>query len=402
MKVFEYTATKFDGSTTKGRKEAYDLSDLRTKLRTENLYLKDAKELKIKKKSSFFTLSGKITNEMIVLFMRQLSILINAGVSLTESIKTLYQQETHKLFKNILQEIQTDLMQGVMLSESLGKHPKIFPAYMKNMVYVSELTGEISEILTLLADYYESEHKTRRKAKKAMTYPTFLFIIVIVVFVFLVTFIVPQMEDLFDEFGGELPAITQFVVGISNFFRNNLVAIVFGIAILGFLLFLFLRTKTGKYVKDTIKLKIPVLKSITKDLIVTRFASSLAIMIKSGVSVMESIETASELMDNKYFEKMFVQVVDFVQKGQRIATSIDAIGFFPAMFVEMVAVGEQTGELEVVLKKVGEYYDDKLTGTIEAATAMLEPMLIVFAAVVVGVVIMSIFLPLMKIMEHIG
>lgn len=402
MKVFEYTATKFDGTTTKGKLEAYDVADLRTKLRMENLYLKDARELKIKKKSAFFSVSSRVKNEKIVLFMRQLSILINAGVTLTESIKTLYQQESHKTFKNILQEVQTDLIQGVMLSESLGKHSKVFPAYMKNMIYVSELTGEISEILLLLADYYESQHKTRSKAKKAMTYPTFLFAIIILVFIFLVTFIVPQMEDLFTEFGGELPLITRIVVGISDFFRDNYPVLILGLLVFGLLIFFFLKTKTGKLTKDYLKLHLPILRGINKDLITTRFSSSLAIMIKSGVNVMESIETTSKLMDNLYFEKLFVQVVDFVKKGQRIATSIDTIDFFPAMLVEMVAVGEQTGELEVVLKKVSEYYDDKLTSTIDAATAMLEPMLIVFAAGVVGVVIMSIFLPLMAVMEHIG
>lgn len=402
MKVFEYTATKFDGSTIKGKKEAYDVADLRTKLRIENLYLKDAKELKLKKKSAFFSVSSKIKSDKIVLFMRQLSILINAGVTLTESIKALYQQESHKTFKNILQEVQSDLMQGVMLSESLGKHPKVFPAYMKNMVYVSELTGEMSSILTLLADYYEKEQKTKSKAKKAMTYPAFLFFIVIAVFIFLVTVIIPQMESLFTEFGGELPTITKVIVGISDFFTNNFVGIVFGLFAFGLFLFLFLKTKAGRYTFDMLKLKIPILKSINKDLITTRFSSSLAIMIKSGVNVMESIETACKLMNNVYFEKMFVQVVDFVKKGQRIATSLETINFFPAMFVEMVAVGEQTGELEVVLKKVSEYYDDKLSGTIDAATAMLEPMLIVFAAFVVGAVILAIFIPLMSIMGHIG
>lgn len=402
MKVFEYTATKFDGTTVKGKKDAYDLADLRTKLRMENLYLKEAKELKIKKKSAFFSVSSRISNEKIVLFMRQLSILINAGVTLTDSIKTLYQQETHKTFKNILQEVQTDLMQGIMLSDSLAKHPKVFPPYMKNMIYVSEITGEISDILELLADYYESNHKTRTKAKKAMTYPAFLFGIVVLVFIFLVVFIVPQLDDLLKEFGGELPALTRVVVAISDFFRTQYLWIILGVLLFGLSMFLFLRTKTGKLTKDYLKLKLPILAGINKDLITTRFASSLAIMIRSGVSVMESIETTSQLMDNVYFEKLFVQVVDFVTKGQRIATSITTIDFFPAMFTEMVAVGEQTGELETVLNKVAEYYDDKLSNTIDAATAMLEPMLIVFAAGVVGVVIMAIFLPLMEVMGTIG
>lgn len=402
MKVYEYTATKFDGTTAKGKKEAYDIADLRTKLRMENLYLKDAKELKVKKKSAFFSVSSRISNEKIVLFMRQLSILINAGVSLTDSIKTLHAQETHATFKNILQEVQTDLMQGIMLSESLGKHPKIFPAYMKNMIYVSEVTGEVSEVLELLADYYEKNHKTRTKAKKAMTYPAFLFVIVILVFIFLVVFIVPQLDSLLSEFGGDLPKLTQVVVNMSDFFVTQYPLILLVLAVVGLGLFLFLRTRAGRMTVDFIKLKFPILKGINKDLITTRFASSLAIMIRSGVSVMESIETTSTLMDNIYFEKMFVQVVDFVTKGQRIASSLGTIDFFPAMFVEMVAVGEQTGELEVVLNKVAEYYDDKLSSTIDAATAMLEPMLIVFAAGVVGVVIMAIFLPLMEVMGTIG
>lgn len=401
MAVFEYTAAKFDGTVVKGQKEAFDLGDLKTKLRLENLFLREAKELKIKKKSTFFSFSSKIKTDKVVLFMRQLAILINAGVSLKDSIKALYQQETHATFKNILQEIQKDLIQGVMLSESISKYPKVFPSYFKNMIYVSEVSGRLSEVLNLLAEYYENEQRSRAKAKKALMYPTFLFVIILIVFVFLVSFVVPQLHALLVQFDGDLPLVTEIIINISNFFRTQYPAIILGGSAIGLFVYLFLKTKPGKFTRDYIKLNVPILRNVNKDLITTRFARSLAILISSGVSVMDSIEITGKLMDNVIFEKKFIQVIDFVKKGKRIASSVRTIEFFPVMFVEMIAVGEQTGELDSVLNKVSEYFDEKLTQTIATATTLLEPLLIIFAAGIVGFVILAIFLPLIAIMGSI-
>ncbi|MCF7932182.1 MAG: type II secretion system F family protein [Acholeplasmataceae bacterium] len=402
MPIFDYQASSLDGTITSDSMIALDERDLKMLLKRKGLYLVDCKEHKDKKPNTFFALSSKVSTNDVITFMRQLAVMINAGVQIEDSINTLKNQESAPAFKTILISVHNDILEGVYLSEAFGKFPKIFPAFFKNMILIGELSGSLDLVLNKLADYYERDRKIRGKAKSAMIYPTFLFLMIVTVFIFLTVFIVPQFESMLNEVGGEMPFITVMILNISDFVTLYFPFIITGIILFVVLLILFFRTKKGRYIKDGLKLKLPFLKPISHYLITARFARGFGVLVASGMSIMDSIETIGRLMENKVFEKRFVYAIDEVKRGKRIAKSIKKLNFFPPMMTEMIGVGEKTGSLDEVLETTAVYYDEKLEQAIEKATAAMEPLLIVIAGGMVGTVILSIFLPIISIMGSIG
>jgi type IV pilus assembly protein PilC len=402
MPLYQYTAQMVDGKVVSDKKIAVDERDLKSILRNDNLFLMEAEEVVEKKKSVFFSVRSSVSKSAVTTFMRQLSVMISSGVSVEDAISTLKFQETSAPFRNVLTNIHDDLLKGVFLSDAFAKYPKIFPAFFKNMIYIAELSGSLDMVLVKLADYYERDRKIKGKAKSAMVYPMFLLALIVVVFVFLMVFIIPQFEDMLGELGGEMPLITQIIIDASRFVTLNFPFILTGGLLLILFVFVFFKTKRGRLTKDYLKLKLPIIKNVTYYLITARFARGFGVLVASGMSIMDSIETIGKLMENKVFEKKFEYAVGEVKRGKRIARSIANLKFFPVMLTEMIAVGEKTGNLDNVLESTANFYDDKLEQSIEKATSALEPLLIIFAGGMVGIVILSIFLPIISLMGSIG
>lgn len=402
MPLYEYKALEQDGTMIKGMMDAYDLEDLRSLLKQNQLFLKTAKIVEHKKPNMFFALSSKTSKTKIVLFIRQLAVMIDAGIAVEDAIKTLRNQEKDKALKNALVQVYDDLLKGEFLSDALGKHPKIFPPFFKNMMYVGEISGNLPKVLNKLADYYERDLKIKSKAKNSMIYPMFLGIIILLVFVFLLVFIVPQFEDMINQMGGDVPLITQIVMNMSKFFQDNYIFILIGLLIFGSLSYLLLNnTKPGIYFKDKMKLKLPIVGKVNYYLITTRFARGFAVLTQSGITVIDAMETTGRLMENKYFEKLFEKTIDDIKKGKKITRAVSQLKFFPQMLIEMLAVGEQTGQLDVVLEKTADYFDDRVEQSIQRAVASLEPLIIIIAGFLVGFVILAVLLPFMAILNTI-
>jgi type IV pilus assembly protein PilC len=402
MPIYSYVAQMVDGTVVKDKKSAVDERDLKSILRNENLFLMESTEIKEKQASVFFSVSSRVSKSDVVTFMRQLSVMITAGVSIEDAINTLKNQEASAPLKNILSNVHADLLKGVFLSDAFGKYPKVFPAFFKNMIYIAELSGSLDMVLDKLADYYERDRKTKGKAKSAMIYPMMLFVLVIVVFTFLMVFIIPQFESMLAEVGGELPAITRIILSISRFVQLYFPFLMTGMLVLVLGVFLFFRTKSGKVVKDYLKLNLPLLKSVTYFLITSRFARGFGVLVASGMSIMESIETIGKLMENQVFERKFDYAIDEIKRGKRIARSVGNLKFFPPMMIEMLAVGEKTGNMDSVLETTADFYDEKFEQAIIRATTALEPIMIIMAGGLVGVVILSIFLPIISLIGSIG
>lgn len=402
MPLYEYKAIEQDGNDVKGMLDAYDLDDLRSQLKQNQLFLKKAKVVEHKKPNMFFALSSKTSKTKIVLFIRQLSVMIDAGIAVEDAIKTLRNQEEDKALKNALVEVYDDILKGEFLSDALGKHPKIFPPFFKNMMYVGEISGNLPRVLNKLADYYERDLKIKSKAKNSMIYPMFLGIIIVLVFIFLLVFIVPKFEDMISEMGGEVPVITQIVMNMSYFFRNNYIFIIIALLIVGSIGYLFFnKTKKGIYLRDKIKLSFPIIGKVNYYLITTRFSRGFAVLTASGITVLDAMETTGKLMENKYFEKKFEQAIDDVKKGKKITRAVASLKFFPQMLIEMLSVGEQTGRLDNVLEKTADYFDDRVEQSIARAVAALEPMIIIIAGFLVGFVILAVLLPLIAVLNTI-
>ncbi|MFP4187386.1 MAG: type II secretion system F family protein, partial [Acholeplasmataceae bacterium] len=343
MPTFDYKAQAPNGALTQDKMVALDERDLKSLLKRQGLFLVECKQHKEKKPNTFFALSSKVSTNDVITFMRQLSVMINAGVPIEDSINTLKKQESAPAFKSILMKVHEDLLEGVYLSEAFAKYPKIFPTFFKNMIYIGELSGSLDVVLNKLADYYERDRKIRGKAKSAMVYPTFLLVMIIAVFLFLTVFIVPQFESMLNEVGGEMPFITVVILNMSRFVTLYFPFILTGLITITALFIIFFRTKRGRYIKDGLKLKLPMIKKITHYLITARFARGFGLLVASGMSIMDSIETIGRLMENKVFEKRFVYATDEVKRGKRIAKSIKKLNFFPPMMTEMIGVGEKTG-----------------------------------------------------------
>lgn len=399
MPLYLYKAKQLDGKVVSGELDANDLVDLNQKLRLNDLVLVSASKKKNKRINAFLQVRSKPKRIEIVLFIRQISIMVSAGISIEDAVKICNQQMKTGPLKNILVTIEEELYKGSLFSDALAKFPKVFPNYFRNMIYIGEISGQLATVLKKAADFYEKDEKMKRKASTAMVYPTFLFFAIILVFIFLVTFIVPRFETTLSSLGVDLPPLTKSVIALSDFISDYYLFLLVGAVLIGGVLLLWFRTKSGKRFKDLMKLKLPILRKINYFLITTRFSKGLSVLVASGMNVMDAIEVIGRLMDNKIFEEKFQFVVDEIKRGKRIHQSIEYISFFPKMLVEMINVGESTGNLDEVLALTSTYYDDQLAQSIQKGTQMLEPIMIIFAGLLVGVVVLSIFLPMVSIMN---
>lgn len=402
MPVYVYKAKNASGKNVSGFITADNEAELRKILSNENLYLRSFKIKKEKKKSQFFTLSSSRVKQVeVITFCRQFAVMINAGVSIVDSIATLKEQSSPAL-NRILTDVHSKMLVGRLLSETLGNYPKTFPTFFRNMIYIGELSGNLDSILMSLATYYEKDNKIKRKAKSSMVYPTFLAILIVGVLGVLTVGVIPQFEDMLSQMGGEMPFITQVVLDISRFVQTNLGMLILSAISIFVLIKLYFMTKNGKYVRDKIKLSVPLLKSLNIRLITARFARGFGVLVSSGLTIVDSMDIMASILDNKVVERKFRLAVDEIRRGKRIAYSLSLTNIFPRMLIEMIAVGESTGSLEDVLLKTADYFDDVVEQTIARLTTMLEPMMIIIMAGLVGTVIVAILLPMVNIMGSVG
>ena len=307
-----------------------------------------------------------------------------------------------------LSALADSVQSGATFSESLAQHPRIFNKLYVNMVKAGELGGVLEVVLNRLAEYQEKAQKLKNKIVSAMVYPVIVMFIAIAILAFLIIFIVPKFEAMFDEMGGELPAISQVVFGISKFFIATplgvpnavFVLLLFGLAV--FLFNLWGRTKGGRQAIDAIKLKLPVFGDIQRKSAVSRFSRTLGTLVTSGVPILQALNITRDTAGNVVISGAIEKVHEAVKEGESIVTPLQASGVFPNMVISMVDVGEETGQLPEMLLKVADVYDDEVDNAVTALTSILEPIMIVVLALVVGSVVFALFLPLIKVITTMG
>lgn len=382
-------------------REASDEVSLRASLKSEKYVLVKATVVKEKEPNTFFAVSSKVKMSEVVPFLRQFAVLIKASVPISEALDTLRRQKHTKAFQKVLMTVYHDVQSGMALSDAFGKHKKVFPEFFVNMVAIGEAAGSLDSVLESMADYYENDRKIKRKAKSAMTYPCILLVLIFVVLAFITIFILPQFEDTIKELGGEVPGITRALMSFSSFVRSHVVAIALGIAVIVFALVGFSRTKTGKYVFDQIKLRLPFVGGIERSLMTSRFAKAFIILLESGMNITDCMENLRRMLGNEVFRRRFGYTIEEVRRGRRIAPAMESTKLFPPMLTEMIDVGERSGNIEEVLRSTSSYFDESVEAAISRATAALEPILIVFLGGVVAVVILSVLLPIIALMNSI-
>ena len=421
MANFQYTALDAKGEQSTGVLPAASEAEAIQQLRAQGLYptqvVEEGKgtgnatpQAKAKsKKKSKKTVGGKVKPKVLMIFTRQLATLIDSGLPLLRGLTVLGKQEPNPVLRSTVNALADSVQTGATFSESLAQHPRIFNKLYVNMVKAGELGGVLEVVLTRLAEYMEKAHKLKNKIVSAMVYPVIVLFIAVAILIFLMLFIVPKFREMFADQGGEqLPLLSRIVFGMSENMLANPV-------ILPNIVWLFLviagivagvkawsNTPGGRTKVDTFKLKLPVFGDLTRKSAISRFTRTLGTLVTSGVPILQALTITRDTAGNVVVSNAVDKIYEAVKEGESIVAPLQASKIFPAMMISMVDVGEETGQLPEMLLKVADVYDDEVDNAVTAMTSILEPIMIVFLALIVGTIVFALFLPLIKMIQSQG
>ena len=407
MPSFAYQAKDSTGRSVNGIIEAENERVLRAKLREMNYFVTGISE----KSGSFLQadigkMFGKIrgvSEQALVVFSRQFATMINAGLAMVRCLDVLSVQTEDKNLKDVIVTVRKEVEGGSTLANALGKFPKVFSQLFINMVRAGELGGILDEVLNRLATFLEKDFNLKKKVKSAMTYPVVILVVATLIMFFLVTFIMPTFVQLFIGMNMKLPWPTKIMIAVTNGARNWIVDLAVVALIVVFLILFrrYVSTPTGKLQYDRFKLKLPVFGMLIRKVAVSRFCRTLGALLQSGVPIMQALEIVGKASGNEVIAQTVQRVRESVREGESIALPLQLSGIFPPLVTQMVAVGEETGNLDGMLAKISDFYDTEVEYMLASLTSLLEPLLILCMGFVVGFIVISVFLPLYQIIGNI-
>lgn len=400
MPTYVYKAKNLHNEEMAGEFIGSNLDELKGMLHEKGFFLVDHDESGTK--VSFSGFGGKVKPKELAIFCRQFAVILQAGITIVEAVSILSEQVQNKKLKQVLKDMFEELQKGKILSTAMEMNKEVFPEFLRNMVHVGEASGSLDSVMNRMADYYEMDSKVKKKLKSAMTYPIVLLILTIGVLILMMVAVLPMFAGMLSQNGASMPGITKAVMSISDFFVNNLIIILvvlFG-SIIGFSYY-FKQTTKGRITLDGIKLKAPLVKKVTVKVITSRFARSMAILLKSGIPIVTVVDILGDLIGNKVVEEKFKACQSEINEGHGIAGPIKRLGIFPPLLINMIAVGENTGELDEMLTRTAGFFDEEVEDAIGKLTAAIQPIMIIILAGVIGVIILSIMLPMLSMMKSI-
>ena len=400
MPTYKYVARNPQGKKITGVIEAPDELRVVDILRRDRLILLDLKETKPKVKKT--ARGGKIKSEDLVIFSRQLATMIQSGVSLVQALNILSEQTENPEFKRIILEIQNAIQQGSSFCDALSKYPKVFSDLYINMIKAGEASGLLDEILDRLALYLEKNAALEHKLKSSMIYPVVVILMASAITSFLLLKVIPTFKGIFDMLGGKLPLPTRILIAISDNFRKYFI---FGVLGLGIIVGVGRQLSKKPAVKrkiDARLLRMPIFGEIIQKVAIAKFSRTLSTLVKSGVSILQSLEIVAKTAGNKVVEEAVLKARDSIKEGEPIADPLKETKIFPPMVIRMISIGEQTGKLEFMLSKIADFYDEQVENAVSGLTSLIEPLIILFLGVVIGGIVISLFLPILKITQLLG
>jgi type IV pilus assembly protein PilC len=402
MPVFLWEGTTKRDEVRKGEMEAADELAARGLLRKQGF-----KNIEVKKKPKDLAeyvpfLAGSIKEKNIVVFCRIFSTMINAGLPLIQCLDLLSQQEQNKAFAKIIRSVKEDIEGGTSLTDALKKYPKVFDELFVNLIAAGEAGGILDVILGRLSAYMEKAMKLKSRVKGAMTYPIAVMAISFAVVALLLLKVIPVFKKMFEGMGGQLPGPTQMLIDASEFAQNYIIFIVIFVIVLVVAFNRFYKTKKGRWAVDSMLLKIPVFGPLLKKVAVAKFSRTLSTMMSSGVPILEGLTIVSKTSGNVVVEDALLKTRQSISEGRSIAEPLSETKIFPPMVVQMIAVGEATGALDSMLNKIADFYDDEVDAAVDAMTALLEPVMMVFLGGIVGGMIVALYLPIFKLASVVG
>lgn len=394
MPIYLWKGKNIHGEKRKGQIEAIDEAGARAHLK--RLRIEDA-VIKPKPKDLFENVSifkPSVKGKDVVVFTRQLSTMIDAGLPLVQCLQILARQQPNPTFKKILLTIQSDVETGTTLADSMRKHPKVFDSLYSNMIEAGELGGILDTILSRLAVFKEKAMALQKRIKGAMVYPGICLGISLLILVVILVFVIPVFDKMFQEFGAALPAPTQIVVNMSRSFKSYILYIVPLILIFIWIFKKYYNTEKGRLQMDNMILWSPVIGPLVRKVAVSKFTRTLSTMLQSGVPILDALGVVARTAGNKVIERAVIRVSASIAEGRPIAEPLEESGVFPPMVVQMINVGESVGALDTMLEKVADFYDEEVDQAVENLTAMLEPFMMVFLGGMIGGLVIAMYLPI--------
>ncbi len=396
MPVYQWVGTNRKNETRKGEMVAANESTVRS-----NLMRLKITPTKIKKKpkdlfENVSWLQPKVKEKDIILFARQFSTMIDAGLPIIQCLDILTSQQSNKTFKRMIKEIKEQVEGGATLAEALKRFPKHFDDLFVNMIAAGEAGGILDAILRRLAAYMEKAAKLKSQVKGAMTYPIVTLIIAAIVLGVILVFVIPVFEEMFADFGGELPVPTQIVVTMSEVVKSKILYIIIGIFFLGFAIKKLYATEKGQDLVDDLVLKIPVFGELLRKVAVAKFTRTMGTMLASGVAILEALDIVAKTSGNRTIERAIYDIRSGIAEGRTMADPLAESGVFPAMVCQMISVGESTGALDAMLEKIADFYDEEVDQAVENLTSLIEPFMLVFLGVTIGGLVVAMYLPIFK------
>jgi type IV pilus assembly protein PilC len=344
----------------------------------------------------------KVKGSDIIIFCRQFSTMIDAGLPIIQCLDILYAQNDNKTFKKMLKDVKSNVESGQTLAEALRKYPKQFDDLFVNMISAGEAGGILDMILRRLSAYLEKTAKLKAKIKGGMTYPVVTIVIAIVVVAIIMVFVIPVFEEMFSGMGSALPAATQFVVNLSRAVKSNIFYIIGATIIFIYAMRRFYRTEKGKILMDDLLLKVPLFGDLIRKAAVAKFTRTTGTMLSSGVAILDALEIVAKTAGNKTIEKAVFDTRTAIAEGRTMSDPLAESGVFPSMVCQMIAVGESTGALDAMLTKIADFYEEEVDQAVENLTSLIEPFMIVFLGVVIGGLVVSMYLPIFKMASALG
>ena len=401
MAIFAYKAKTKDGKLMKGKIESVNKKEALNELRHMDLIVFEVAALNTVLNKDI-SLRKSLNSKDFIVFLRQFSSLMNAGILLVDALDLLAAQSTSLALKEALEEISEEVREGVPLSEAMAKKPKLFPELLIHMIHSAEVSGRLEEVLQQMADYYEKQHRIKQKISTAMTYPLVVGVLAFLITAFLLVFIVPIFGDMFASMGSELPAITQIVLTLSGLLQRYWWLVLLGIGGLVAVVIQLGKKDQVAYVFDVLQLKVPILGTFVQKTLLARMTQTLSSLINSSVPILQAIEVTSKVVGNRVVEQVLLQAQKDVEQGESLAKPMVDHWFFPPLIIQMIQVGESSGELDEMLKKVSEIYDQEVQEASDKLQALIEPIMIIFLSGVVGVIVLSIVVPMFSMFETFG
>jgi type IV pilus assembly protein PilC len=400
MPLYQWEGRTAQGKVLKGEMEAGSLEAVFARLRSQRIQPNPAhvkeKGKGLSKEINIPGFGPTVKAHDVMIFTRQFSTMIDAGLPIVQSLDVLTEQTGNKALKDIIRAVRRDVSGGSTLADALHKHPKAFDDLYVNMVRAGEAGGVLNTILNRIALFIEKANKLKKKVKGAMIYPATIVTVAVGVVTILLLYVIPVFAELYGGMGKSLPAPTQITINMSNFFRANFLYLAGALILTAVGIQMYYKTAQGRFVIDGILLKLPVFGDLLRKVAVARFSQNMSILLASGVPILEGLSITARTAGNKVIEKAIMEARVSISEGKTVAEPLEKSGVFPPMVCQMVAIGENTGALDSMLKRVGDFYEDEVDNSVANLTALMEPVIMIVLGIVLGGLVISMYLPIFQ------